>query len=198
MTNETLPPALAGQVERGVRPHAEVLARRLQAAAYSHGYEDASPANATTRQAKTDAVSRQTLADLLIAIGALANQAKPDSALLRPVAQIMAEYDGGEFGRCIEPLKGWKSLKIGTALYASPPIYSAEQAQIEAPLRAEIERLRDVMRSIDLAAGRHSVNASSKAMEEELLRIGRQARAVLGPNARLTCPQGRERKDDER
>jgi hypothetical protein len=45
-------------LERGVGPHAEVLARRLQAAAYSHGYEDASPANATTRQAKTHAVRR--------------------------------------------------------------------------------------------------------------------------------------------
>lgn len=69
--------AVAGQVERGVRPHAEMLARRLQAAAYNHGYEDAHPSNATTRQDKTDTVSRQTLADLLIAIAALANDAPP-------------------------------------------------------------------------------------------------------------------------
>ena len=41
MTNETVQPALAGQVERGVRPLAMRLAQQLQAAAYSHGYEDA-------------------------------------------------------------------------------------------------------------------------------------------------------------
>ena len=35
-----------------------------------------------------------------------------------PVAQIMAEYDGGEHGRCIEPVNGWRALPIGTLLYA--------------------------------------------------------------------------------
>ena len=96
MKNKTLPPALAGQVERGVRPHAEMLARRLQAAAYSHGYEDADPANATTRQAKTDAVSRQTLADLLIAIGALASQAEIAQSLARTVMADQTSHDTRE------------------------------------------------------------------------------------------------------
>lgn len=44
------------------------LARRLQAAAYSHGYEDAHPSDSMSRQARTDAVSRQTLAELLAEI----------------------------------------------------------------------------------------------------------------------------------
>ena len=51
-------------VERGVRPHAHRLASQLQNAAYNSGYEDAHPANATTRQAKADARTRETLAAL--------------------------------------------------------------------------------------------------------------------------------------
>ena len=45
-----------------------LLARKLQQAGYSHGYEDAHQSNATTRQAKTDAASRQALTALLLAI----------------------------------------------------------------------------------------------------------------------------------
>ena len=75
MTTEA---AGASPVDRGVRPHAEMLARRLQAAAYNHGLEDGHPSNATTRQAKADTYSRQTLADLLIAIAALANAERTD------------------------------------------------------------------------------------------------------------------------
>ena len=47
------------------------LARHLQQAAYSHGYEDAHPSNATTRQAKKDAQSREALNKLRAAILAL-------------------------------------------------------------------------------------------------------------------------------
>lgn len=38
-----------------------------------------------------------------------------------PAAQIMAEWDGGEEGRCIEPLAGWNALPTGTLLYAATP-----------------------------------------------------------------------------
>jgi hypothetical protein len=112
-------------VERGLRPHAEIMARRLQAAGYNHGYEDAHPSNATTRQTKADAVSRQTLADLLIAIAALGSEAQH--------------------------------------------------------LRAERVRLHDALRSIDFAAG-HSIGGTATEMEDDLIDIGREARAVLGPN----------------
>ena len=99
MTNETLPAALAGQVERGVRPLAIRLAQRLQAAAYSHGYEDAHPSNATTRQAMTDRVSRQTLVDLLIAMAVMGNKADE--------MQSLADSEGT---RAIEYLRrAWKA-----------------------------------------------------------------------------------------
>ena len=48
----------------GVRPLAVRLAQRLQAAAYSHGYEDAHPADSERRQNETSAMSQQLLSDL--------------------------------------------------------------------------------------------------------------------------------------
>lgn len=66
MTDEKaqVPPAPLGRVGRGGRPLAHKLASQLQNAAYNHGYEDAHPANATTRQDKAAAKTREVLAAL--------------------------------------------------------------------------------------------------------------------------------------
>ena len=76
MGNETLLPALAGRVERGVRPLALRLAQQLQAAAYSHGFEDAHPADSDRRQNETSATSQQLLSDLRDEITRLVADAK--------------------------------------------------------------------------------------------------------------------------
>lgn len=67
-TQQARPDAVAGQVDRGVRPHAIRLASQLQSAAYSHGYEDGHPSNATTRQDKYSAASQRLLSELREAI----------------------------------------------------------------------------------------------------------------------------------
>ena len=71
---ETAQPAPLGQVERGVRPHAIRLASQLQSAAYSHGYEDGHPSNATTRQDKYSAASQRLLTELREAIELLISE----------------------------------------------------------------------------------------------------------------------------
>lgn len=61
-------PAVGAPLDRGVRPHAIRLASQLQSAAYSHGYEDGHPSNATTRQDKYSAASQRLLSELREAI----------------------------------------------------------------------------------------------------------------------------------
>jgi hypothetical protein len=95
----TAQPAPLGQVERGVRPLAQRLASQLQNAAYNCGYEDAHPANATTRQAKADAKARETLA-----------------ALHAEIERLQAGHDRYETARRMNPRQwadAWK-LNIST------------------------------------------------------------------------------------
>ena len=68
------PPAtepLALRLSEGLGHNARKLASQLQNAAYNCGYEDAHPANATTRQAKADEKCREVLASLYAEIARL-------------------------------------------------------------------------------------------------------------------------------
>ena len=67
-------PAVGPRLDRGVRPHAIRLASQLQSAAYSHGYEDGHPSNATTRQDKYSAASQRLLTELREAIELLISE----------------------------------------------------------------------------------------------------------------------------
>lgn len=198
MTNETLPPALAGQVERGVRPHAEMLARRLQATAYNHGYEDAHPANATTRQAKTDAVSRQTLADLLIAIVALGNEnemlrANIDSSPSvdewrekdAEIALLQAEYAKSER----------RAIVFGDIVHSQ--VLAMQAAVIEGHLKTPAHGLQWIVNTLtgpghlpDLEEARELGGAQAwwgrETAKHEEFRAAHPGPVALGPNVEIT------------
>lgn len=101
-TDASQKPAVGAPVERGVRPHAIRLASQLQSAAYSHGYEDGHPSNATTRQDKYSAASQRLLSELREAIELLI--AERDNAR----ADLAVEKRWGELWYFVsdeEPLK---------------------------------------------------------------------------------------------
>lgn len=82
-TQQASPDTVAGQVDRGVRPLAHKLASQLQNAAYNHGYEDAHPANATTRQDKAAAKACEVLAALYAECDRMAaSEAKTNSYIV--------------------------------------------------------------------------------------------------------------------
>lgn len=85
-------PAVLGPVESSVRPHAIRLASQLQSAAYSHGYEDGHPSNATTRQDKYSAASQRLRSELCEAIDTLVTDADELRALAEGEGTRAVEY----------------------------------------------------------------------------------------------------------
>ena len=91
---------LALRLSEGLGPNARKLASQLQNAAYNCGYEDADPANATTRQAKADERCRKVLAALYEEIERL--QAAESVAMVRALKLEAARRElakvNNEFG----------------------------------------------------------------------------------------------------
>jgi len=91
---------LALRLSEELGPNARKLASQLQNAAYNCGYEDADPANATTRQAKADERCRKVLAALYEEIERL--QAAESVAMVRALKLEAARRElakvNNEFG----------------------------------------------------------------------------------------------------
>lgn len=85
-------PAVSGPVQSSVRPHAIRLASQLQSAAYSHGYEDGHPSNATTRQDKYSTASQRLRSELCEAIDTLVSDAGELRALADSEGTRAVEY----------------------------------------------------------------------------------------------------------
>ena len=119
-TEDTNATAVAGPVvQRGVRPHAIRLASQLQSAAYSHGYEDGHPSNATTRQDKYGAASQRLLSELREAIELLISER--DKAR-RKALQDAARWVDEEVGHAVQD--GW-SVEAVQALLATRDMLKA-------------------------------------------------------------------------
>lgn len=169
--------AAAGQVERGVR-----LASQLQSAAYSHGYEDGHPSNATTRQDKYFAASQRLLSELREAIELLIAERDALKETLHN------ELDGN---LRLRELGGARPDECMTTFLER--VFGERDAlrEVAARMVAGIDHLDKLTREWEPD---HSSGADRRGWL--LAKDARDdAARLLGPNARLTAPATRAPKE---
>ena len=124
--------ALADEIKR--------LARHLQAAAFSHGYEDAHPSTAWSRQEKAAKVSADKLGAVSQAIDRLAAMAQPPAGwVMVPVEPTHNMIEAGEAQPVAREYAGVSCMCVVTGCRAGPgcPHYSSHCKKHIAALSGE-------------------------------------------------------------